>query len=274
MNVKTPQLNKTKKPRLKPGITGVGFEFVNDGHAYYLDGVRLPGVTTILGMKAKPMLIQWAANQAVEYIKNNATLNPLEKNPFALTYIVSQEVLKEASVAHRKKKEDAGAKGTDVHGILEGIIKEAIEKDGGYITGHLVDEIPQVSHFIDWALNNHVKFLASEEKVFSRRLFVGGTIDFICEIDGEVWIGDIKTSSGIYSEHFFQTAAYQLLLEDMVEAGDGGMPVNFKGHVITCLKKDGTFEEKRSISNEDNKKGFLACFDLYKIEQKLQGNIL
>ncbi len=254
-------------------IKGVGFEFVEDGHSYYLDGKRLTGVTTVLGVIAKPMLIQWAANQAVEHIEKNLKYSPDHNTYLDCLY----NVLQEAKVAHRKKKEEAGAKGTDVHAIIEGIIKHSLELTNGAIyPSEITKEIlnnPQVGHFVDWAKLNKVRFLASEKKVFSRELFLGGTIDFICEIDGEVWIGDIKTSSGIYPEHFFQTAGYQRLMEDMAKT-DGGQQFDIKGHLILNCRKDGSFDEKRSISNEDNLLAFMSALNLYRIQEKLKGNII
>lgn len=267
---------KVKVKRKIKGITGIGFEFVEDGHAYYLDGVRLTGVTTILGVKAKPMLIGWAARMTRDYVLEKMN-NIEESNISMLSFEEIKTWLEEGAVAHTKKKEDAGDKGKQVHAIIEKIIKYAIENTNGIINTN--DILPadlshaQIRHFVSWSIENNVKFLASEEKVFSRELFVGGTIDFICEIDGEPWIGDIKTSKAIYPEHFFQTAGYQKLMEDMAET-DNGMRLNIKGHVILNCRKDDTFEEKRSISNEDNRKAFLACVDLYRIDEKLKGTII
>lgn len=244
-----------------------GFSFQEKGHKYFLDGKAMTGVTTILGVIAKPMLIQWAANEAVKYIRENANIVDVEAG-FDLE--VWEDLLKAASVAHRKKKEAAGDKGKDVHAQIEVLIKSSLDT-GTPISGTSDNE--QVQHFIDWAVSNKVKFLVSEEKVFSRKLWVAGTIDFVCEIDGEVWIGDIKTSSAIYPEHFFQTAGYQKLMEDMAD-GDGGMPVNVKGHIILNVRKDGTFEEKRSISNSDNLSAFMAALTLYRVQEKVKDTIL
>lgn len=250
--------------------TEKGFIFQEKGHKYFLDGKAMTGVTTILGVIAKPALIQWSANMAVDFIKAHEVIGHYNKVGSIEFDMAFDELLKQAKSAHRIKKEDAGQKGTDVHALLEIIIKSVM-------VGKKIEEVetdnPQVQHFLDWAKTNKVKFLASEEKVFSRNLFVAGTIDFVCEIDGEVWLGDFKTSSGIYPEHFFQTAAYQKLWEDMVET-DNGMPVNFKGHIILNLRKDNSFEEKRSISNEDNLSAFLAALTLYRVSEKIKGTII
>ena len=84
------------------------FKFDEKEHLYTLDGKPLTGVTTVLSVIAKPALIQWSANQAVEYVKEHLTsLDDLDA------------VLKEAKVAHRKKKESAGDVGKAVHKAIE-----------------------------------------------------------------------------------------------------------------------------------------------------------
>ena len=179
-------------------------------------------------------------------------------------------ILQEAKSAHRKRKEKSGEFGTKTHEAIEQLINNAIEKTKGYIKRHKVNEKKAIQNFIDWALNNNVKFLASEKHIYSEKLWLGGIVDFICEIDGKVWIGDIKTSkSGIYPENFWQCAGYDIMLKEM------GVPCteNVKGYLIVNLKETGEILEKRSISNEENIRGFLACLDIYRIQEKIKNQI-
>ena len=102
------------------------------------------------------------------------------------------------------------------------------------------------------------KFLASEKQVYSQTHFLAGTLDFICEIDGKKYLGDIKTSSGIYGrEYFAQCAAYRMMCEEQGETG-------FAGSVVVRLGKDGSFEEVYSMDYENDKKLFLACLEVYR----------
>lgn len=234
------------------------YTFDDKKHVHKLNDKALTGVTTILGVIAKPALIQWAANETTKYIKENfeSTIYNFEDKWEAF--------LKEASIAHTKKKESGGEKGKDVHSEIESLIKASIENKPFEYDGNN----PQVLHFLIWAMKNKVKFVSSEEHIYSKKLWIGGICDFVCEIDGETWIGDIKTSSAIYPEYFFQTAAYQKCFEEMGKYG------KFKGHIILNLKKDGSFTEKRSISNEDNLLAFLAALTLYRTQEKLKGQII
>lgn len=127
---------------------------------------------------------------------------------------------------------------------------------------------PQIQHFIDWAAKNKVKFIESEKNVWSEKLFIGGICDILAEIDNEVWLCDIKTSSSIYPEHMFQCAGYEIMLEETMPE------IKVKGYIILNLKKTGEFEEKRSISNEENKQAFMSCLNLYRTMEKIKATIL
>lgn len=220
-------------------------KFEAKAHRYTIDDKPLTGVTSVLAVIAKPALIQWAANMAVDYIaKRRSNL--------------TDEILKEARSAHRKKKEDAGTKGKDAHTIVEELIKKAINTTEGIIGEQEQSKEPQINHFISWAKRNNVKFLASEKVVMSETLWLAGTLDFICEINGKKYVGDLKTSSGIYGrEYFAQCAAYRMMAE---EEGDTG----FEGSVVIRCGKKGDFEEVYSLDYENDKKLFLACLDVYR----------
>src|SRR3990167_5977664 len=153
----------------------MNFTFDPKKHLYELDGKPMTGVTTILSVIAKPALIQWAANEAVKYIEEHS------EHPVGKDYQVSVITLTEAKTAHRKKKEDAGSKGTDVHKEVEGLIQDGIDNNNGYIFGQSDNE--QVKKFIDWATENKVKFLASEKQVYSEIHWLAGTLDFLCVIN-------------------------------------------------------------------------------------------
>ena len=163
--------------------------FEKMGHKYFLDDKPLTGVTSVLSVIAKPSLIQWAANEAVNYIEK------ILSETIAGKEIDWASVLQEARVAHRRKKEEAGMKGTGVHLLIEEMIKGVIGVDE-YEFRESAN--PQIRHFIEWCVKNKVKFLASEKIVYSESLWLAGTLDFICEIDGKKYICYLKTNSGIF----------------------------------------------------------------------------
>ncbi len=227
----------------------MNFEFNEKTHRYYLDGKQMTGVTTILGILAKPALISWAANMAVDYLK---------KNP---------EDWEGAKKAHITKRDKAADTGTLMHAIAETMVKNAIKNTGGYITEEFtVDESlsPEVSkmvgNFLNWAKG--IKFLASEERVYHAELFYAGTFDFVCEIEGRKYIGDLKTSSGIYGKEYnFQMAGYRKAME----YSNPELEKNIHGAIVVRCGKKGDFETKESFDYETDLQGFLACLKLYRI---------
>lgn len=254
------------------------YTFNEKAHLHTLDGKPLTGVTTILGVIAKPMLIQWAANMAVDHIEKkfgDFTFDP-EASVRSVVNAYTDYLLplfKEARVAHRKKKESAGEFGTNVHSAIEKwinaqmlgvqveVVLEGMEKKA-------------FDHFVKWAIDNKVKFLESEKHVYSRSLWVGGIVDIVCEIDGKRYVADIKTSSGIYPEAMIQTSAYAKFLEEMGEypkttyqiEGDEWLYEKpaFDGVLILNCNKKGGFEHAFNYDIEGNFECFKAATKLYR----------
>jgi hypothetical protein len=56
--------------------------------------------------------------------------------------------------------------------------------------------------------------------------------------------------------------SYDICLKEMGEYKD------IAGYIILGLKKDGSFVEKRSRNNEDNRRAFKACLEIYRLKQK------
>ena len=226
------------------------FTFDEKTHTYRLDGKRMTGITTVLGVIAKPALIPWAANMAVDYVKEHGSL---EKDGGVNFISIREDILEEARKAHAQKRDKAADVGTLVHKAVEEWINEKKEPK--------LDEqgIKMFNHFKKWAEDNKVKFLESEKKVYSEEHFVAGTPDFICEIDGRKYLGDFKTSSGIYGREFFwQCAGYRMMLEEMGEK-------DFRGSIIVRCGKKGDFEVKESFDYESDLKGFMSALTIYRL---------
>lgn len=209
------------------------------------------GVTTVLSVISKPMLIQWAANMAVEYIRSNVIWSS-----DGINGNVSTVMLDKAKTAHRTKKEKAGDWGTIVHKSIEAWIKN------GTIPNLEGTQLQAFNNFRQWAAQNNVEFLESEKHLHSKELWIGGICDLVIKMHGKKYIADIKTSSSIYNEHFFQMAAYALCLEEMGEK-------DIEGYLVINLKKDGSIDEKLALDMELNKQAFKAALTLHKIINSL-----
>jgi len=235
-------------------VESSSFIFDEKKHLYTLDGSPLIGVTSVLEIIAKPSLIQWAANETVKYIRENCSWNQTE--PGDGMYRVTEEDLNQAKTAHRRKKDDAASKGTDTHSIVENFVVQCLERYAGKPFAAYPDSIKP---FAEWAQKNNVTFLAAEKRMYSKNYWFAGTCDLIFEMNWKRYIGDIKTNNAIYWPMFFQTAAYQLMHEEMYP------DVSFDGNMIINLRKDGGFEVKESYAYETNKQAFLHALGLYKI---------
>lgn len=216
----------------------------------------MTGVTTVLGVIAKPALIQWAANMAVDFIKSGSKgLTTFDKDFTALC--------EEARKAHTKKRDAAADIGKTVHSAIEEWVKNKTEPTLD------AQGMKMFNNFKQWVSDNKVKFLENEKHLYSEKLFLAGICDALVEIDGQKWIYDWKTGgTRVYAEAFFQMGGYNILLEEMGEAGD------ITGYGVLGIFKDGTVEEKRSVSNEENKEAFMSAYKLYKIQQKINSQIL
>lgn len=229
----------------------MGFYFDDATHRYFMDGRLMTGCTTILGVMAKPALIQWAANKAIEYIKANSTKNPSG----AKEWQVTETELEAARTAHAKFRDKRAEEGTDLHAIAEKWIKECIEMTDG------VPSVPapqEIKGFAEWAHVEGIRFKNSEVKLYSKSLFIAGTADFIFEKDGKLFVGDIKNKKKIYGrEPFMQCAGYSIMKSEM----DGD---TFDGYCVVRLWED-EIESLWSFDIEGDKEGFMCCARLYRL---------
>lgn len=225
-------------------------------HKYTVGDESIPSVTTILSVINKPMLVNWAANTVADYI--NAQLTP----GVPLDELQIKTIVENARKSPYQKKVDAGQIGTFLHQWVEDYI---------HGTNPVIpvneDLKKSVEQFLSWVSIYNVKFLASEQMVYSKQYRFCGTLDAICTIDGKMYIVDLKTSSGIYSEYYMQTAAYRYArVEEFPEE-------QYDGMMIIRIGKDGTFE--RGLMKDDGMyrrmfDGFIAAKNLHSTLDRLK----
>lgn len=231
----------------------VPVDFAKD-HNYYADELgekAYTGITKVLGVLAKPALIPWAARMVCDYLRPHLVPQPT----LGVDY---EQLLREAQVAHSKKKEAAGEHGTSAHELVETYIKHCLEHTGG-VPALLPS--PGIEKFVEWSQAHVAQFLFAERRMADPNLFIAGTADFAyVGLDGKRYMGDFKTSSGIYGiDYFLQVAAYRLLAES-----EGDAP--YDGSAIVRLGKKGDFEAVYRFDYETDKKAFLACLEIYRAQ--------
>ena len=110
----------------------------------------------------------------------------------------------------------AGDKGSKVHQAIEELLKgekvkmeaKFLNKTSGELEELTLEEYEALMSFVDWFNAVNPKMLASEITVFSKKFNYAGTVDFICEIDKQIYIVDFKTSQYIWPSHELQLSAY------------------------------------------------------------------
>jgi Tfp pilus assembly protein FimT len=228
----------------------ISLDFNEAKHLYTVGGKKVDGVTSILGVISKPALVNWSARMTAEYVMENFE----EK----MSRTRMEALCEKAKGAHRIKKESAGDIGHLVHSWVENWIKgskeEPLPENASAKNG--------CEAFMKWVRENRVEFINSEKVCYSKKHNYAGTYDFTAIVNGNKVLGDIKTSSGIYDEYFFQTAAYQKAVQE--ETGE-----EFESHlIVNCKKepdKDGKILElKYSRDYEKNVEAFLAALTLHR----------
>ena len=258
-------------------------------HTYVLDAVVegdtlksgkfLSGVTTVIHeTSGAGGLIQWAADMAVEYIRDNSVtyieclnlLGGIKQEVLPKEYsalVVTTDTLTEARLAHRKKKEAAGQKGTDLHALAENFIGRCMELNGGYSKDMGLEVDKPIADFIAWAQEKKVKFIASEKKMFNAEYAIAGTCDFVAEIDGKLVIGDVKTFPKMHSaDPFIQMGGYSLMYPEKI---DGTVVVKICDPTDPRLAKYKTdpFAVYERFAVEEDKDMFLTRLKMYRYNE-------
>lgn len=137
---------------------------------YTIDGVWYPRVTAIVGMKAKPGLYKFYA----------------EQESFEAGEAIKAKSAEEGTLTH-----------DTVEAILRGespVIPESIK--------------PVIEAFFNFLNHNKVEAKLVEERLVSKKHRYSGTMDVLAEINGRFGVLDIKTSYSIFRDYGIQTSAY------------------------------------------------------------------
>jgi len=144
-------------------------------------GHIVPGVTTVIGLLAKPALIGWAWRLGMQGEDMN------------------------------KVRDLAANIGTCAHYMVECFLNGE-EPDLSHFTPYTAGVAkPLEAAFVEWHKRQIVETLAVEVQLVSENWQFGGCIDWVARLNGEVTLLDLKTSKGIYPEYRIQLAAYKYM---------------------------------------------------------------
>ena len=200
------------------------------------EGVRVPGVTTALGILNKPALIYWAWDLGMQGIDYKAFRDD-KADIGTLTHLLA--------LSHEKKE----------------------LPDTDYFTQAQIDLAETCFlKYLDWRDRHKIESIFLEKQSVSERHQYGGTLDHYCLLDGIPTLLDYKTGKAIYPEAFYQLSAYKNLLE---EEGN-----EVKQCVILRLgrNEEEGFETKTMTDLSKQFAVFLSCLKIYQLCKEIKNN--
>ena len=167
-------------------------------------GIRLPGVTTVLGILNKPALVPWANNLGLQginvrdYVDDKADIGTLDHEMMHINLQNLMSTFPDSSLLWEQ--------------VDENNVPLRVK---GYYTGMQL-QIAQVGFkkFLEWKSQHTIVPIILERGMVSEKYQFGGTIDNYCLLDGIPTLIDYKTCKALYPEHFIQVCAYRQLLKE------------------------------------------------------------
>ncbi len=224
----------------------------NGKHQYFLNGVWVPGVTSVSGVLPKDFLAPWASKMACE------TLAIHWQAGKAYTEDEIKDLLFMAKGAWQRKKTAAAEKGTTAHEIIEAYIKTKVVPTLPELTPEQKEVKNCVDNFLKWEADNKVEWLLVEQFVGSEKYQFAGQLDAVAIVNGKLCLVDFKTSNQIGMDFYLQTIGYQIALEEM------GLSGIVERWILRFPKDKGGYEERLvPTSYENDKIAFLNALKIY-----------
>ena len=141
----------------------------------------------------------------------------------------------------------AARRGTEIHKWVELYDKEKQESFN-----------PRVQAYIKWCKDTKQEPIENELRLYHKTLLYAGTLDKLCEINGEIVLVDVKTTSQLHEDIVaVQCSAYREMLLSHGRRVDKIAALQ--------LNKDGTYVYKELKDKFDI---FLALYKIYSFNQK------
>lgn len=237
------------------------------GARFYVDPddgkIKVPGVTSIIGMLPKEFLRYWAAKEVAQ--------TAVDSLPTVLQMILNDQA--DAAVDFLKKSPDRNTRkaadtGTAAHDLFERMSK-------GETVGRVHPDLePFVRHFDEFLTVAKPEYHFLEETVWSDKHDYAGSFDAFATIGGErLWIDNKTTRSGIHEEVGIQLAAYRFA--DSIIRADGGrvpMPTADGGAVLHVRPEGWKLVPVRC--DEALFEVFLHLREVFKYEKEIKGTIV
>ena len=233
---------------------------------YTIEGQRLPSVTTVLDIIAKPALGPWYAKEERRFFETamlEVLSRPGAKDPEFVLAAVAEAVT--GVKAADREKQKAAAIGTAVHAGIEWELRRQLGEHAGPAP-HLPDAAAwAVESWKDWAGSVHLEPLAIERTVYCLECGYAGTLDLYARVKGVPTVLDWKSGKGIYPEAFLQNLAYRHA------ASRAGLPSS-QGLIVRLPKQlDDPAWEVMPVPATLTLEDFLAALRLWRWQRTMNG---
>ena len=198
---------------------------------YKHNGKSVPGVTTVINLRAKPALVKWS---------NNLGLSGVDVTKFV---------------------DDKASIGTLAHQMILDHFMERKTDTADYTPNQVDAAENSLLSFFEWEKGKTITPVLIEAPLTST-IGYGGTIDLYAVIDGVRTLVDFKTGSGIYDEHFYQLAAYRQLITETGETVEQARILNIP------RSEDEKFKEEVYTDFALGWEWFCTMLKIYQIEQR------
>lgn len=200
------------------------------------DGKRVPGVTTILNVRNKGEgLMNWAYNMGLEKQDKDAYMR------------------------------DMAETGTLLHGMVVAFFQGQQVWMDEWTKEQQDRALICFEKFTAWYFEHDVKLVAAELQLVSDMLKLGGTLDLLVMLDGELTLIDLKTSKAIYDEHILQTITYEAI------AREHGHEIQGRGILRLGRTPEEGFEWRPLEVREEYLRVAYLCVEMYEANKKAFG---
>lgn len=205
------------------------------------DGSVAPGVTTVLRHLNKEALVEWAFRLGKEH----------PELPSVRAYV-----------------DELANIGKATHAMVEAHLNGVLPDLSDFTPRDVEAAKEPFGKFLEWWRGRNVKVLATEKIVISEKFRYGGTLDILADIDGKRTVLDVKTSRGIYDEHFIQTAAYA-----QAEFETSGEPVQ-ETRILRIGRVGSEGFEDRPLTDWRTHLDLFACLRrIHELDWNLKNNV-
>lgn len=260
----------------------INVRYDDKSHKYWIDGVEVPSVSTILdetlpkpaltwwgfrvGMAAvvqfcKLGKISWPGLCSLDFdeVKNNTPSQPYylptdKRRRKPRTLVEHLAIL--TRLHPNAIRDDAGDRGTSIHEALVQLGMGIIPDVWGVDSPFPPEDRPAVAGLIRWYMDQEPEFVHQEQIVASKKHGYAGRFDLIIRRpNGKLAMVDLKTSKSVYADsHFRQLKGYEIAWLE-----NGGEPVDEL--VVLHVGHDGEYREYPVRCKDSH---FLICLEQLK----------